>query len=151
MKNIAIVGATGNVGRIVTEKLRGKAELTLFASKDYPELNVHKLTNDKMKGFNIYVFNTESDVSSEIIPALLESGAYIVDSSSHFRLDHNVPLIVCPINAHLIQKATRLYAHANCLASPLSLALNPLKTFGIQNVFVSTYQSTSGAGKKGDG
>jgi aspartate-semialdehyde dehydrogenase len=148
MKKIAIIGATGNVGRIVTQKLKDKANLTLFASKDYPEINVHQLTSDKMKGFDIYVFNTESDISSQNIPYALGTGAFVVDSSSHYRLDPDVPLIVGPVNAHLIQKEKKLYAHANCLASPIALALNALKQFEIQSVLASTYQSTSGAGKK---
>ena len=148
MKKIAIVGATGNVGRIVTEKLKGKALLTLLASRDYPELSTYKATKDSFKGMDICIFNTEADVSEILIPHALEAGAYVIDSSSHFRLDQHVPLVVGPVNGKFITKEQKLYAHANCLASPIVLALYPLLKFGIQSVHASTYQSTSGAGKK---
>jgi aspartate-semialdehyde dehydrogenase len=148
MKKIAIVGATGNVGRIVTQKLKNKAELVLLASRDYPEEGVYKATPDRFKGMDICIFNTEADISESLIPAALEAGAYVVDSSSHYRLDPEVPLIVGPVNAHLVSKDQKLYAHANCLASPISIALASLVPYGIESVYVSTYQSTSGAGKK---
>ncbi|USO02154.1 MAG: hypothetical protein H6850_03510 [Alphaproteobacteria bacterium] len=135
MKKIAIVGATGNVGEIIAKKLKNKADLTLFSSKD--ALN--------FKGFDICIFATQDDVSKQFVPEALKAGATVIDASSYYRLEKDVPLIVAPVNGTEVRK--KLISSANCIASPLSLALNPIKSFGIESIHVSTYQSISGAGR----
>jgi len=138
MKKIAVIGATGNVGKIVVEKLTGKADLTLFSSKD--ELN--------FKDFYICIFATNDEVSKKFVPEALKEGAYVVDASSYYRLNEDVLLVVEPVNGHVVEKKQKFYASANCIASPLSIVLAPLKRFGIESVYVSTYQAISGAGKE---
>jgi aspartate-semialdehyde dehydrogenase len=95
----------------------------------------------------ISIFNTEADVSAQYIPKALAAGGYVIDSSSHYRMDKNVPLIVPNIGSIDIAKA-RLFAHANCIVSPIASVLYPLhKRFNVERVIISTYQSTAGAGK----
>lgn len=160
--NIAIVGASGNVGRRVIAQLLsypwGKsAQLTLLASPKSAgkQLNiqdhtytVQALSESTLQNQHLVLFCTEADISSEWVPIALRAGAYVVDSSSHFRLDKDVPLIIPPVNIRQVTSTQKLYAHANCLASPISTVISPLHTaFGVQYLNVSTYQSTSGAGK----
>ena len=78
----------------------------------------------------------------------LATGAYVIDSSSHYRLEKISELIVPPVNRDLINKSQKLYSHANCLASPISTVIAPiLKEYNIKRLVISTYQSVSGAGK----
>ena len=98
--------------------------------------------------YTLCIFNTECTISKKLIPCALEAGAYVIDSSSAYRLDAEVPLIVPPVNGSSINLACKLYAHANCIVSPLATVLAPLHTHNpIRRVNVTTYQSTSGAGK----
>jgi aspartate-semialdehyde dehydrogenase len=161
MKKIALFGSTGNVGRRVAEQLLSKGiassdTLLLFASpssagKRHPTTH-GELQNPETCPFEdlaICIFSTESDVSKTYIPKALEKGCLVVDSSSAFRMKEDVPLVVAPVNGHLIRPKThRLYSCANCIASPISLVTAPLKErFGLKRVQATTYQSTSGAGK----
>lgn len=159
---IALVGATGNVGRKVSEmilhrKLTHPENLILFASSQSAgkQLNVQGI-NFTVQGldvanfsnYNVFIFNTESDVSEKFIPTALEAGAYVIDSSSKYRLEPNVPLIIPPVNSKEINLHQKLYAHANCLASPIATVIDPLHRFKkISRINAVTYQSTSGAGK----
>lgn len=162
MKRIALIGATGNVGRQLIELLIQRQvvdlqHLSLFASPqshgqtlnllghDFTVCDVKQCVFDKNV---LAIFTTESDISTQYIPLALNAGATVIDASSAYRLDPNVPLIVPPVNGYLIKPPHRLFAHANCLASPMSLVLAPLHKYAaISRVNVSTYQSTSGAGK----
>jgi len=161
-KRVGIVGATGNVGykaieMILETKLTTYQNITLFASLKSVGNTVNVGGNsflveapsaEKFNNMDIVLFNTESDVSAELVPQALQGGAYVVDSSSHYRLHPNVPLIVPPVNAHLITHKHKLYSHANCLASPISLVVHPLHAHNpIKRITAVTYQSTSGAGK----
>lgn len=159
---IAIIGATGNVGRIVVatilqKKLAAPSQIKLFASKqskgqvfeiENHAFQIEETTENSFNDCEICIFNTESDISAYFIPFALKAGAYVIDSSSHFRLHPEVPLIIPPVNKQDMNLNQKLYAHANCLASPLATVLNPLHhTFGIKRAQVATYQSVSGAGK----
>jgi len=159
---IAIIGATGNVGRkvvglLLQRDLAKPTQLRLFASPksagktlciENHAFSVEATHEALFKESQICIFNTENEVSSEYIPLALAAGAYVIDSSSHYRLHADVPLIIPPVNRHLISKDKKLYAHANCLASPIATVLAPLeKAFGVKRVNAVTYQSTSGAGK----
>ena len=162
MKNIAIIGATGNVGRKLIElfiqrKTIDPKQLTLFASKKSEGTTVDILGNAFLvrdvkycdfENYLLAIFTTESDVSKQYIPIALQAGIKVIDASSAYRLDPSVPLIVPPINGHLITPHHHLFSHANCLASPISVVLKPLHDYAIATrANVSTYQSTSGAGK----
>lgn len=163
MKNkVAIVGATGNVGRKILE-------LLLLRSKINPQLlRLYASSRSKGKKLNINafefpiedaekadfqdcflaLFSTDSSISKNLVPKALQAGAFVIDSSSAHRLNTQVPLVVAPVNGHLILKESKLYSTPNCLASPISIVLKPLhEKFAAGRVIASTYQSTSGAGK----
>lgn len=159
---ITIIGATGNVGRevvaaLIRKKLAAPESLRLTGSSNSVGQTlmiedhcfvVQKTNRDAFKGSAICLFNTNADLSCEFIPMALEEGAYVVDSSSHYRLDDQAKLIIPPVNLDTISTQQKLYAHANCLASPIATVLHPLdKKWGVRRVNAVTYQSTSGAGK----
>jgi len=162
VKKIALIGASGNVGRQLVELMIQRQvidlrQVSLFASPkshgqilrfsgfDFTVCDVNQCVFSEDM---LAIFTTESDISKQYIPTALSAGATVIDASSAYRLDPNVPLIVPPVNGHLITHSHRLFAHANCLASPMSLVLTPLHQYAtITRVNVSTYQSTSGAGK----
>lgn len=160
---VAVIGASGNVGRKIIELLiqRNLVEpecLQLYASKksNGKKINIadhewiiHDVDAANFKDIQLALFATDSDVSEKYIPDALKSGAIVVDSSSLYRLDAEVPLIVSPVNKHLVSvKNIQLYAMANCVSSPISTVIAPLhRKHKIHRVTASTYQSVSGAGK----
>lgn len=147
---IGIVGASGNVGRIITEILlqNGFKNLHLMASAGSIGKIIDGFSISEFSPENdITIFATESDVSRRYTPEVLNAGGIVLDCSDAYRMDDDVPLVVPPINGHLVDGASRIISHANCIASPLSIALNPLLSIGITSVHVATYQSVSGAGK----
>lgn len=158
---ILVVGATGNVGRRVMKMLVESAEFSgceircsgskksagsslqindrLFAVEDTANINFYK--------DEICVFNTEAEVSAHYAPKALSAGAYVVDSSSHYRLWNDVPLVVPHIVKVDISQA-KLFAHSNCIVSPIASVVYPLhQAFKVVRIIASTYQSVSGAGK----
>ena len=163
MKTIAIIGATGNVGRkiieiILDKELASPQQLQLFASARSAgttlpvrehSFQVHDMKNCHFHKGTIYLFATESEISQIYVPQAIAAGGIVVDTSSCYRFDAKVPLIVAPVNKKAIHIAEHpLYAVANCVASPISTVLSPLdRHFGVKRVAISTYQSTSGAGK----
>lgn len=161
---IVVVGATGNVGRKIVELLLQRnivapENLICLASKksagETLHAGQHQFVIQRADDFNfdaenIYLFATESDISKRYIDKITAPDAIIIDSSSLFRLDSDVPLIVAPVNKHLVSlKKTRRYAIANCVASPVSIVLAPLHAaYSIKSAHIATYQSVSGAGKQ---
>lgn len=162
-RKIAVIGATGNVGRRIVEQLLNKLhipvdEIDLYASATSEgarliiasrEFTVHKAEDCDFKEVRICLLATNKDVSARFIPQALDNNAFVIDSSSLHRLDKDVPLIVAPVNGEEINiNKHRLYALANCVASPISIVLAALhKSFPLKRVSIVTYQSTSGAGK----
>lgn len=159
---ICIIGATGNVGRKVTAMLLERnlfnpEDIVLFASHrshgtslmvQKHEFIVQDIEYADFSQFKLCVFNTESDISERFIPKALQAQSYVIDSSSRYRLDPEVPLIIPPVNKNLINLKNKLYAHANCLASPIATVLSPIHNYNkIKRINVVTYQATSGAGK----
>ena len=153
---IVIVGGTGNVGRTILRHWKGPKPIVVGS-----ERSVGRTLHVGDRSFTVQplelatlkerwvLFCTEADLAKEWVPQALSVGARVVDSSSAFRMDPAVPLIVPPVNSHQITLDHRLYAHANCIVSPLTIvlaALRPLQL--IRRVVVSTYQSVSGAGRK---
>ncbi len=163
-QRITIVGATGNVGRKVVEMILQQHLITpenirLTASSTSAgnsiisgqyDFIVEDTGTVTFQPNEICIFNTEADISAKYIPIALDSGAYVVDSSSHYRLHSSVPLIVPPVNLNLVlNSSSMLYSHANCIVAPIAIAINPIyQRFGIDRMIVSTYQSVSGAGKR---
>jgi len=160
--NIAIVGATGNVGRKlleVIEKLNFEfSELYLIASdksigkkitfknKTYSIVGLSDFDFSKVK---IVFFSAGSAIAEKWAPIVAKK-AIVIDNSKHFRMDKDIPLVVPEVNADTLKnyKNRNIIANANCSTIQLVLALKPLHDqFKIKRVIVSTYQSVSGAGK----
>ena len=160
--NIAIVGATGNVGRKlleVLEKLNFKFDqLYLIASdksigkkvnfknKDYSLLGLNDFDFSKVQ---IAFFSAGSTIAKEWAPIAAKK-TIVIDNSKHFRMDKDIPLIVPEVNPESLAqyKNKNIIANANCSTIQLVLALKPLhKQFKIKRVITSTYQSVSGGGK----
>ena len=159
--NITIVGATGNVGRKIIEVLENKNfptdNLYLVASSKSAglklkfkgeEIKVENLeTFDFSKG-NITFFSAGGKISEKYAP-LAAKHSTVIDNSSHFRMDPDVPLIVPQVNSNDLKNIKKnIIANPNCSTSQLVIVLKPLHDlFRIKRVVISTYQSTSGGGK----
>jgi len=161
---VAIVGATGNVGRLMLEVLAERnfpvSEVVALASRrsagrevsygDKQVLKVQALEDYDFTGTDIALFSAGGSVSAEYCPIAAEAGCVAIDNSSHFRMDPEVPLIVPEVNADKISEYTKKYiiANPNCSTAQLVVALKPLHDAAkIKRVVLSTYQSVSGAGK----
>jgi len=159
--NIAIVGATGNVGRKIIEVLEKKNfsidHLYLVASSKSAglklkfkgkEIEVENLENFDFSKAKITFFSAGGKISEKYVP-LAAKHSVVIDNSSHFRMDPDVPLIVPQVNSdHLKNVKKNIIANPNCSTAQLVIILKPLHDlFNIKRVVISTYQSTSGAGK----
>lgn len=163
MITCAIIGATGLVGSTFIKALEEKNiaidEFRFFASSRSTgkiiklkgqEYIVQELTNDTPKQkFNYAMFFAGGKISKEYAPLFVEEGTIVIDNSSVFRMDENVPLVVPEIN---IDKAygKKLIANPNCSTIQAVVALHPLhQKYKIKRIVYSTYQAVSGAGQKG--
>ena len=159
--NIAIVGATGNVGRIILEVLEKKnfevENLYLLASQKSQgsnlkfngrEIKVELLDNFDFSKVNLTFFSAGGKIS-EKFAAKAAKNSLVIDNSSFFRMDPEVPLIVPQVNSNHMEKVPKnIIANPNCSTAQLVIVLKPLHDlFKIKRVIASTYQSTSGAGK----
>ena len=159
--NLAIVGATGNVGRKILEVLEKKNfpidNLYFVASsksagsklkfKD-KEIEVENLETFDFSKAKITFFSAGGKISEKYVP-LAAKHSVVIDNSSHFRMDQDVPLIVPQVNSHDLKDIKKnIIANPNCSTAQLVIVLKPLHDlFKIKRVVISTYQSTSGAGK----
>ena len=162
---IAIVGATGNVGRemlnILSEREFPASEVVALASRKSvgrevsfgdKTLKCKALENFDFAGTDIVMMSAGSAVSTEWSPKIGAKGAVVIDNSSKWRMDPDVPLVVPEVNAHAISKFGKknIIANPNCSTAQMVVALKPLHDVArIKRVVVSTYQSVSGAGKDG--
>ena len=160
--NVAILGATGAVGgeflKLIEERNFPFAELRLLASKRSAGTEiefmgktyvVQEATKDSFQGIDIALFAGGS-VSKEFAPFAVEAGAVVIDNSSTFRMDPEVPLVVPEVNPQAILKHKGIIANPNCSTIIMVMALKPLYDLAkIKRVVVSTYQAVSGAGKEG--
>jgi aspartate-semialdehyde dehydrogenase len=161
---VAVVGATGNVGRELLTTLsernfpvddvialasdRSAGKTVSFGEDD--ELKVAKLSSFDFKGIDIVLSSPGSKVSAEFAPRAAKAGAVVIDNTSHFRMDPDVPLIVPEVNGRSIADYSRrnIIANPNCSTIQMVVALKPLHDLAvIDRVVVSTYQSVSGAGR----
>ena len=160
--NIAIVGATGNVGRKILEVLEKKNfpidNLYFVASSKSAgsklkfkgkEIKVENLETFDFSKAKITFFSAGGKISEKYAP-IAAKYSVVIDNSSHFRMDPDVPLIVPQVNSnHLKNIKKNIIANPNCSTAQLVIILKPLHDlFNIKRVVISTYQSTSGAGKK---
>ena len=162
MKTIAIVGATGAVGQQMLKCLEERniqCNLKLLASarskgKKFKffdqEIICEELNPDSFKDVDFALGATENDIAKTWIPWALENKVIIVDNSSAFRLDQDVPLVIPEINPEDIAKNKGIIANPNCATIIALVALNALhKEFKIKRMIVTTFQAVSGAGLKG--
>ena len=159
--NIAIVGATGNVGRKIIEVLEKKnfpvSNLYFVASSKSAgsnlkfkgkEIEVENLENFDFSKAKITFFSAGGKISEKYVPIAAKHST-VIDNSSHFRMDPDVPLIVPQVNSNDLKNIKKnIIANPNCSTAQLVIVLKPLHDlFRIKRVVISTYQSTSGAGK----
>ncbi len=162
--NVAIAGATGVVGKeflsILEQRGFPVGELRLLASERSAgsklefrgtQVPVTLLEDETFEGVDIGLFSPGASVSAVYAPKAAAAGAVVVDNTSHFRMDPDVPLVVPEVNPADIAQYTKkgIIANPNCSTIQMVVALKPIHdNFGIKRVVVSTYQSVSGAGKE---
>ena len=161
---VAIVGATGAVGRklvaILEERRFPVGELVPFASRAGGRtvtfggrtIEIRPIEKDAFEGMDIAFFAAGGSVSRELVPVAAEAGALVIDKSSVFRLEPDIPLVVPEVNGADIERAGRgIIANPNCSTSQLVLAVAPLhEKAGLTRLLVDTYQAVSGAGLGGN-
>ena len=157
---VAVVGATGVVGTTMLELLRQRrfpaAEVVPFATERSAGrrldggLTVRALNDQAdIRGFDVALFSAGGGTSREWAPRFVDAGAVVVDNSSAWRRDPDIPLVVSEVNPHALERHRGLIANPNCSTMQLLVALAPIhRQAGIERLIVSTYQSVSGTGKK---
>ena len=160
--NVAIMGATGAVGQeflnLIEERRFPFAELRLLASSRSAgkkiafmgkEYTVEETREDSFEGVDIALF-AGGGASKTFAPAAVKAGAVVIDNSSTFRMDPEVPLVVPEVNPEAIKKHKGIIANPNCSTIIMVMGLKPLYDLAkIRRIVVSTYQAVSGAGKEG--
>jgi aspartate-semialdehyde dehydrogenase len=156
---VAVVGATGVVGTTMLALLRERRfparEIVPFASERSGGreleggLIVRALNEDAdLSGFDLALFSAGASRSREWGPRFVSEGAVVIDNSSAFRRDPEIPLVVSEVNPHALERHHGLIANPNCSTMALVVALAPIhRAAGIERLVVSTYQSVSGTGK----
>ncbi|MBM4262532.1 MAG: aspartate-semialdehyde dehydrogenase [Deltaproteobacteria bacterium] len=162
--NVAVVGATGAVGEQMREVLEERqfpvGELRLLASErsagqflpfQSKQIRVDVLNEDSFKDIDIGLFSAGGSVSTKFAPLAVTAGAVVVDNTSVFRMEPDIPLVVPEVNAQEIAnyKARGIVANPNCSTIQMVVALKPIHDAAcIKRIVVSTYQSVSGAGRQ---
>jgi aspartate-semialdehyde dehydrogenase len=168
---VAVVGATGQVGTLMLELLRERSfpasEVVPFASErsvgrvlegaapDGGDLVVQGLDDDSIRGFDIALFSAGGSTSGEWAPRFAAAGATVIDNSSRWRMQDDVPLVVSEVNPDALELAFRdgprrgIVANPNCSTMQMVVALKPLHdAAGIERLVISTYQAVSGTGRQ---
>ena len=158
--NIAILGATGVVGREITKiteelnvefesikflsSARSAGSKILFKGKEY---TVEEATPEVFDNVDIVMASAGGATSQQFAPEIIKRGGLIIDNSSAFRMNDDVPLVIAGVNDEDLKKHKGIISNPNCSTSQLMLALEPInKKYGIKRLVVSTYQAVSGAG-----
>lgn len=163
MKNIAILGATGLVGRTMLKVLEERnfpvGTLHLLASENSAgqKLNykgqehlVGEVNENSFNDNDIALFSPGKKASKQWAPIAEKAGCIVIDNSSAWRMESDIPLVVPEVNTHVLNDYKGIIANPNCSTIQLVVVLNEInKHFGLKRVIVSTYQSISGAGQKG--
>ena len=161
--NVAILGATGAVGRemmkILAERSFPVEELRLLASPRSAgqkllwqgrKLTVQPAEDSAFEGMDIVLGAAENDIAKRFAPAIVKAGAVFVDNSSAFRMDSNVPLVIPEINPEDVRRHKGIIANPNCTTIVSLVAINALNQDSpIQSIIASSYQAVSGAGAGG--
>ncbi len=163
-KHIAIVGATGAVGEEMLACLAERnfpiSKLTLLASARSAgkkrtfkgeEITIQELTHDSFEGIDIALFSAGGGISLEYAPSAAKAGCVVIDNSSAFRMDPEVPLVVPEINPEAAKNpAKNIIANPNCTTIITLMALYPLhRLYGLESIIASSYQAVSGSGAQG--
>ena len=157
--NIAVLGATGVVGREILQiaeelnveynsikflsSARSAGSKITFKGKEY---TVEEAKPESFDGVNIVMASAGGSTSKKFAPEIVKRGGVLIDNSSAFRMEKDVPLVIVGVNDEDLRQHKGIIANPNCSTSQLMLVLEPLKRFGIKRLIVSTYQSVSGAG-----
>src|SRR5688572_10175446 len=158
--HVAVVGATGAVGAEMIKTLEKRdfpvGKLTLLASARSvgkllrfrgQNIAVKELTRDAFTGIDIALFSAGGSISKEFAPIAAKAGCVVVDNSSAFRMDNDVPLVIPEINAGDLKKHKNIIANPNCTTAITLMALYPLhQAFHVKRIFASSYQAVSGTG-----
>lgn len=159
---IAVVGATGAVGTKMIEMLADTtlpiASVKLLASKRSAgktrafkgqTLTIEELVPDSFNDVDIALFSAGGGISKEFAPEAVKRGAVVVDNTSYFRMDEEVPLVVPEVNREALKQHKGIIANPNCSTIQMMVALEPIRqAVGLNRIIVSTYQAVSGAGAK---
>lgn len=160
---IAIIGATGLVGNkmlqvlkeqklrfdeiIIAASEKSVGKKILFQDEELTVMSVEQAVEEKP---DVAIFSAGAEVSLKYAPMFAANGTYVIDNSSAWRKDPNIPLVVPEINASDIKAENRIIANPNCTTICMLMALAPLhKKFKAKRLVISTYQSVSGSGQKG--
>ncbi|WP_226528330.1 aspartate-semialdehyde dehydrogenase [Metabacillus niabensis] len=158
--HVAVVGATGAVGQQMLHTLEQRnfpiSKLTLLSSERSAgkkvmfrdeEYIVETATPESFEGVQIALFSAGGNVSKQLAPEAVKRGAIVVDNTSAYRMDENVPLVVPEVNEEALKAHNGIIANPNCSTIQMVVALEPIRQqFGLNKVIVSTYQAVSGAG-----
>jgi len=158
---VGVVGATGAVGSTILEVLAERgfpaSEVVAYASersagKEVPfngtVLECRRLTDDAIDGLDLVLSSAGGAVSAEWAPRLVEAGAVVVDNTSYWRMNDDVPLVVVEVNPDAVASHKGIVANPNCSTMQMVVALAPIHSqVGIERIVVSTYQSVSGTGQ----
>lgn len=161
--NVAILGATGAVGKQMLEVLVERKfpikELHLLASArsagklmqvDGKEYVIEEAKETSFEGIDIVLGAAENDVAEKFIPYAVKAGAVVIDNSSAYRLDPKVPLVIPEVNPEAVKNHKGIIANPNCATIIALVALQPLHAYAkVKRLVVSTYQAVSGAGVNG--
>jgi aspartate-semialdehyde dehydrogenase len=159
---VAVVGATGAVGNEMIATIEGRnfpvEKLRLFASElsegktlqfKGSEISVEAIKEDSFNGIDIALFSAGAERSKIWAPIAAKSGCVVIDNSSQWRMDPEVPLVVPEVNAHDIKRHKGIIANPNCSTIQMVVVLKPIHDAAkIKRVVVTTFQSVSGTGKK---
>ena len=162
--HVAIAGATGTVGAEMLKCLEQRdfpvGKLTLLASarsagrklrfRDQ-EIAVQELGHDSFEGVDVALFSAGGRLSQEFGPSAASAGAVVIDNSSAFRMDPEVPLVVPEVNPEAVKNRPKgIIANPNCTTIVTLMGLNPLhRKFGLKSIIASSYQAVSGSGQQG--
>ena len=164
MKNyhVAIVGATGAVGaellRVLERRSFPVADLRLLASSRSAggsgtfrgdKIGIQELTADSFANIDLCFFSAGGEISRRFAPIAREAGAVVIDNSSVFRMEPDVPLVIPEINGEDVRTHRGLIANPNCTTAVALMAIYPLhRAFGVRRVFAASYQAVSGSGQR---
>jgi aspartate-semialdehyde dehydrogenase len=158
--HIAVVGATGAVGQQMIRTLESRdlaiSELTFLSSARSAgtkvlfkgqEYSVQEAKPESFEGVDIALFSAGGSVSKELAPEAAKRGAIVIDNTSAFRMDENIPLVVPEVNEADLHHHNGIIANPNCSTIQMVVALEPVRQkYGLKKIIVSTYQAVSGAG-----